>query len=301
MSTIRKFEYTDILGWSHSRYNTFSMCKRKYFYTYYGKWDEPKLKIRINTLKNLSSIALEVGNISHKIIWKTLLRLQKSSDPIDRKKFSNYARQMARGIVASKSFMEIYYEELNEIDFDGHIYNSVEKALTNFLESDRLEWLLSEAQENKDEWYLPSEDENDRDFGECRIDGMKAYCKVDFLFPIGDELHVVDWKTGKKDDRKYGDQLRGYVTWVAFHFEKEVDEIKPTVAYLLPEYNEVSVELNDIEIKDFAAKIRKQSEEMYGFCEDKDKNIPLPKSKFPLTDNRNICEYCNFRELCNRV
>lgn len=301
MSTIRKFEYTDILGWSHSRFNTFSICKRNYYYTYYGKWDKPELKIRINTLKRLTSIALEVGNISHKIIWKTLLRLQKSSVPIDPERFWKYARQQSQQIIAPKTFQEIYYEDLNKIDFDEHIFKWVEMALTNFLESKRLEWLFNEAMKNKQEWYLPSEDENDKDFGECRIDGMKAYCKVDFLFPIGDELHVVDWKTGKEDDRKYADQLKGYVTWAAFHFEKDFDLIKPTVAYLQPEYKEVSVSLNNFDIDEFAGKIRKQSEEMYEYCEDKDLNIPLAKTQFPLTENRKICEYCNFRELCDRV
>ncbi len=298
---VRKFEYTDILGWSHSRYNTFSICKRKYYYTYYAKrWDSPDNKLKLNLLKNLTSIALEIGNISHKIIYDLLKRLQKSSVPIDRDRFATYSEAKARKIFKSKNFQELYYEELEKIDFEERIYKPALKALTNFLDSDRLEWFFTEGIETKDKWYLPSENDENRDFGECRIDGMKAFCKVDCLFPIGNELVVIDWKSGKMDS-KHEDQLKGYVTWAAFHYGKNYDEVKPIAAYLLPEYKEVSVNVTENDIENFAEQIRNQTDEMYEFCEDKDLNIPLAKSEFPLTDNTRICDFCNFRELCDRA
>ncbi|MCX6071749.1 MAG: hypothetical protein NTU91_12985 [Chloroflexi bacterium] len=34
---IQQFPYTPILGWSLSRYDLFSLCKRKYFFHYYTK------------------------------------------------------------------------------------------------------------------------------------------------------------------------------------------------------------------------------------------------------------------------
>ena len=298
---VRKFEYTNILGWSHSRYNTFQTCKRKYYYTYYSKWDRPENRVKINTLRNLTSIALEIGNITHKIIYDLLKRMQKSAAPIDRERFASYSEAKARNIFSAKIFQEIYYEEQNEIDFENRIYEPVIKALTNFLESERLEWLFSEAIETKDNWYLPSENDEDRDFGECRVDNMKAYCKVDCLFPVGNELHVIDWKTGKFDQMQHGNQLRGYAAWASFHFEKTFDKIKPTAVYLLPEYIEHSVTIQESDIEEFAIRIRKQTDEMYAMCEDPDDNIPLAKTEFPLTDNTRICDYCNFRELCDRI
>ena len=36
---IKKYAYTPILGWSFSRNEIFSNCKRKYFYNYYAKHD----------------------------------------------------------------------------------------------------------------------------------------------------------------------------------------------------------------------------------------------------------------------
>ena len=37
LDQLRRFEFTDILGWSYSRFATFQQCKRKYFYDYYAK------------------------------------------------------------------------------------------------------------------------------------------------------------------------------------------------------------------------------------------------------------------------
>ncbi|NNE98396.1 MAG: hypothetical protein HKN25_05170 [Pyrinomonadaceae bacterium] len=296
---IRRFEYTDILGWSHSRYNTFQTCKRKYYYSYYSRSDERELQIKLNTLKNLTTVALEIGNITHQIISVLLKRMQKTSEPIDTKRFTEFSKRKAREIFDTKIFQEIYYEERNTIDFEKDIYEPVLKGLTNFLESERLEWLFSEALVNKERWVIEPEG-----FGECRIADMKAYCKVDFLFPVGEEIHVLDWKTGKPNKVnkvKHREQLKGYVTWVGFHLDKTYDQIKPTAAYLLPEYKEVSIDVNEYDIADFADKIKRQTEDMYEYCSNKLENIPLEKSRFPLTQNRAICEHCNFRELCDRV
>lgn len=298
---IRKFEYTDILGWSHSRYNTFSICKRKYYYTYYAKrYDRREIKAKLAILRDLTSVPLEIGNISHKIIYDLLKRLQISAKPIDRERFAKYSEAKARKIFDEKQFQEIYYEEIDEIDFENQIYKPALKALTNFIESERLTWLFSVGIESKDAWYLPSENDEDRDFGECRIDGMKAYCKVDCLFPVGKDLHVIDWKSGKMDN-KHEDQLKGYVTWAAFHFGKNYDEIKPVAAYLLPEYKEISITVNENDVENFTKQIRNQTDEMREMCEDPDLNIPLAKNEFPLTDNQRICDFCNFRELCDRI
>ncbi len=292
---LKKFEYTDILGWSHSRYNTFRTCKRKYYYTYYGQYDLENA-IKISTLRNLTSVALEIGNISHKILKVLMTRIQKSAEPIDREKFASFAERKAMEIFSTKIFQEIYYKDRDHIDFDADIFENVSNGLVNFLDSERLQWLFEEALVEKDDWIIEPEG-----FGECRIEDMKAYCKVDFLFPIGDEIHVIDWKTGKQDFNKHNDQLKGYVTWVSFHFGKKFDEIIPTVAYLLPEYRENSPPVGEYDITDFSIQIRKETDRMLEYCIEPDFNKPREKKDFPLTENKKLCKFCNFRELCDRV
>ena len=283
------------MGWSHSRYATFSKCKRQYYYQYYRKYDLENV-VKIAVLSKLTSIPLEIGNISHKLIKTLLTRLRKTADEIDRTRFFEYAERRAKDIFRTQIFQEVYYKEKNRVDFEREIFPHVAAAMENLLNSERLGWRFEEALVEKHDWLIEPEG-----FGECRIDDMKAYCKVDFLFPIGDEIHVIDWKTGKKHEGKHGEQLRGYAAWVKYHYEKDWSQIKPTVAYLLPVYEENSIAINEYDIEDFSEKIRRETESMYEYCIEPELNVPKEKEAFPMTENEGLCKYCNFRELCDRA
>ncbi len=67
LNKLREFEYTDILGWSYSRFSTFQQCKRRYYYDYYAKYDIENAK-KAFRLKKLTTVPLEIGNISHEVI-----------------------------------------------------------------------------------------------------------------------------------------------------------------------------------------------------------------------------------------
>ena len=47
---LKRFDYTPILGWSMTRYDVFSICKRKYYYQYYAKYDPEFPRVRIEAL-----------------------------------------------------------------------------------------------------------------------------------------------------------------------------------------------------------------------------------------------------------
>lgn len=292
---VRQFGFTDALGWSYSRYATFQACKRQYFYEKYAKYDLEFDLLRIKTLSKLTTVPLEIGNISHKVLRTLLQRLQRSSDDIDLELFFDYAHREAYEIFRSKVFDEVYYGVREEIDFENEIYEPVRMALQNFLQSERLGWLFEEALVTRSEWIIEPPG-----FGELRIDGLKAYCKVDFAFPIGDEIHIVDWKTGKEDFPKHLTQLRGYAYWAHFHFEKSYPLIETTIAHLLPDYRERTQRINEYDIEDFSSIVRAQTEDMYQFCGEPDLNIPLPKQEFQMTPHENFCKTCKFRELCGR-
>lgn len=300
---LRKFDYTSVLGWSVSRYDSFAICKRQYFYKYYAQFDLEYDLLKINSLKYLTSIPLEIGNVTHKVIKTLLDRVRKTPEPINNDRFLDFVTRKTIETVERKKFSEIYYRERDGIDAVSDILPSVLDASRNLLGSDRFKWLLSDARARRDEWIVDPEG-----FGECRIDNMKAYCKVDFLFPVGDELVIIDWKTGKEQKTaptehqdKHGRQMRGYVAWAHFQFEKDIAKIKPFVAFLLPAYRERSYSGNEFDIEDFADTIRDETEQMYGYCRDVDENFPKAKEEFEMTHNLAICKFCNFRELCGRT
>jgi predicted RecB family nuclease len=251
--------------------------------------------IQIKKLAQLTTVPLEIGNISHKILRTLLKRLQRTSAEIDLEKFFDYAHREAYAIFRSKLFDEVYYRIRDEIDFENEIYEPVRAGLENFLRSERLEWLFEEALVTKADWVIEPDG-----FGEFRMEELKAYAKVDFIFPIGDELHILDWKTGKEDYKKHSIQLRGYAYWANFHLEKEYSQIDTTIAHLLPEYKENSQRINEYDIEDFSSVVRSQTEEMYGYCAEPELNIPLPKDEFRMTPHENFCKTCKFRELCDR-
>jgi hypothetical protein len=296
---IRKFEYTDVLGWSYTRFSNFNSCKRKYYYEYYRKWDTSNI-VLINTLRNLTTVPLEIGNISHKLIYKILRRLQLKSEKIDHPTFFDYAYKEAFRIFEQKEFEDVYYKLRENVDFENEIYPLVRKSLENFLNSDRFQWILEEALIYKENWYLPSEEDEEKDFGECRINNMKAYCKVDFMFPIEEELHILDWKTGKKDYKKHYIQMNGYVGWANFHFKTNLELIKPNIAYLLPNYSEESVDIKEFDLDVFIARIRRETDEMYEYCEIPETNTPIEKERFPMISNLSVCRHCKYRQLCGR-
>ena len=293
---IREFGYTDTLGWSYTRYTSFQSCKRQYFYDKYAKYDLQHNLLKIKALAQLTSVPLEIGNICHKLLKTLLDRLRRTSEPIDRERFFDYARREAASILKSKTFEDVHYGVRDEVDFETEIYAPVQMALENFLASDRLKWLFEEALVYKDDWIIEP-----HGFGEFRIDAMKAYCKVDFLFPIGDELYIIDWKTGKEDYRKHSIQLRGYAYWANFHLKKDYSLIETTIAHLLPEYKENSIRVNEYDIEDFSDVVKVQTEEMHRYCADAELNVPLPKEDFRMTDHVNFCKTCKYRELCGRM
>ena len=291
MSEIKKFSYTDILGWSVSRYDRFSNCKRQYFYDYYGKYDKEIPYEKIQFLKALTSKALETGNIVHDIIKDMLQRFQKSSKPINKDKFFKYSLDMTERYCGEKTFFESYYN--NDIISSGEIYSKVKFMLENFIGSRRFAWIEKYAVPGSAQWVIEP-----AGFGETRINDHKAFCKVDFLFPVEDKIYILDWKTGKPDEVKHSKQLTGYSLWANYHFGKPAKDIEPVIVYLSPEYSEKSVKIDEKKISDFAGAVESETKEMYEYLNNIEKNIPKDKKEFPVTDKTFFCKYCSYREIC---
>ena len=291
MKDITRFPYTEILGWSVSRYDRFSNCKRQYFYDYYNKYEKEIPQEKILFLKSLTSKALETGNIVHDIIRDMLKRFQKSPKAINKDKFFKYAFDMAEKYVSAKIFFEAYYN--NEVIDAKEVYGKVKSVLENLLDSQRFKWLETNAVPENKEWVIEPDG-----FGETRINNLKAFCKVDFLFPVGDKVYIMDWKTGKPDEIKHAKQLTGYSLWANYHFGKEAKDIIPMIVYLYPAYAERSVKIDSKKIEEFAKTVEEETKEMYEYLTDIEKNIPKDKSEFPRTNNQFFCKYCSYKEIC---
>ncbi|MBM3133297.1 MAG: PD-(D/E)XK nuclease family protein [Chloroflexi bacterium] len=288
----RKYPFTPILGWSISRYDKFESCKRQYWYEYYAKkWDKEIPPPKLDSLKSLTSTPLEIGNLVHDAIATQLHRIRKNMPPKDSSEVLNYSHYLADRAIREKTFLEVYYRQQERIDGDD-LKARVGMCLENFFKSPWYEWLLQDTAHRKAEWVIePS------DFGEVRINGLKAYCKVDFLIPTDGNLFILDWKTGRTDREKHRRQMMGYVLYAQDIFRTPAQRVNPVVVYLGDEYGEMKNRFAQGELDDFVREVSAQTQEMYEYCTDINENIPRPKDAFPK-NVRKLCAYCNYRELC---
>ncbi len=288
----RKYPFTPILGWSVSRYDKFEMCKRQYWYDYYAKkFDKEVSPQKLEFLKSLTSTSLEIGNLVHDTIATQLHRLRKQT-PQDITDVLNYAGYQVDRALSNKTFLEVYYGQQEKIDPDD-LKDRVGTCLKNFFASRWYRWLIEDGVHRRNEWVIEP-----NDFGEVRINGMKAYCKVDFLFPAPEgDLYVLDWKTGKIDREKHRRQMTGYVVYAQDIFNAPAERVKPVVVYLSGAYEEMENSFTQSELDEFAQSIGAQTREMYEYCQNVEENIPKPKGAFPI-QQRKLCAYCNYQELC---
>lgn len=286
------YPFTAILGWSISRYELFTQCTRRYFFQYYRK-HVPGVRLdHINRLRALTSTALATGTVVHDVIEAFLKRLQKSDTRIDRDKFFAYARNEVAKYIDYHEFQETYYKEKQRVSAED-IYPRVEACLRNFLDSPCFNWIFMKALTNKDNWLIEPEG-----FGETRIDGMKAYCKMDFLFPVDDHVYILDWKTGKKDAEKHVTQLRAYALAARHNFGVDVNRLFPKIIYLYPEVDELETSITQEQLDALVETIRAQTAQMQSYCRDVENNLPLDIDTFPYTEYRALCRFCNYREIC---
>ena len=295
MIKTKRYKFTPILGWSASRYDMFDRCKRLYYYQYYAKYDREFPRERIDDLKTLTSIPLEIGNIVHDTIAAILRRLLKTNSEIDQQKFKAFVERKITQQCQHKRFFEVYYAEMEAVE-PSDLFLAVDESLTSFLGSSRFEWTQEHALTGSNEWLIEPPG-----YGESRIDGMKVYCKVDFLFIVDGIVTILDWKTGKRDQEKGTKQLLGYSTWAAHHLNISAEKIEAVIAYLRPSYEEVVLKPSDDSLIEFATQVAWETEEMYAFCKDMAENIPLDKESFPMIPASGFCSYCNYKELCRRI
>ena len=285
------YSYTPHLGWSHSRFETFMYCKRKYYYTYYSRFVTDD---RVKDLKELLNIQLSTGKMGHECIKMILERLCKSNTAIDNYRLFKLIDSKVNKFMDENSFSEVSYNTMAFSELLQMVLGNVHIIIKSFLKSSRFEWIRTKATKVSKSWVIDSEG-----YGETRIEGMKAYCKPDFLIPNLDEIsYIFDWKSGmpsKKDES----QLCGY-KWVACNeYDIPRDKLVTIAAYIFPKYDEKIIDITDYMYDKFPNVIKLETTEMNRYCEDVSQNIPKKMEEFEMA-SKNKCRICNFRILCGR-
>jgi hypothetical protein len=291
---LRQYDYTPQLGWSSTRWETFRTCRRRYFYQYYARYDREIPLAHIQRLKDLSSIAMTVGTAVHQVLARLLKRLLQTSAEIDQQRFWPYVEGVIAEELAQTPLMEVHYRQRPAPE-PAELMGPVRRCLETFLASDRYGWVHDQLAGDPRHLIEPP------GYGEARLQGMKIYAKVDFLLEAGGQTVILDWKSGRRDIEKHTRQLLGYAAWAKDNLQVSAEQIRCVVAYLQPQYAEIEKQPTGAELEGLALEVAAEIKQMRSLCQDPERNIPLAKDHFPLTDNVGYCRQCQFQELCDRV
>jgi hypothetical protein len=289
-----RYPYTPQLGWSTTRSETFRGCRRRYFYQYYWKFERELPLERIVALRQLSSAPMIIGQAAHAVLAAVLRRLLKTLEPIDQSRFKGYVgKAIERELQGCSGLMEVHYGERESLDA-AELQPGVLACMETFLASDRYRWLQEKLAEDPPFLIEPP------GYGEARLQELKIYAKVDALLQTPSETVILDWKSGRQDPVKHLRQLVGYAAWAEHTLSVEARRIRCIAAYLQPAYAEVEAQPNKAELDALATEVAAEIAQMKLLCADPERNIPLEKEAFPLTDNLGFCRHCAYRELCGR-
>jgi hypothetical protein len=249
-------------------------------------------------LKSLSSVPMEQGSAIHHLIEISLKKLRNGNPNIDIPRLENYVEAYANTLIKQRQFFDTYYKgiEVNAEDISENVLTKF-KVFADSEVFGALTDLVASGQTDVNKWVVES---NGDKYGETRIGSTKAYCVIDFLFPMGDETIIMDWKTGGASP-SHRNQLLGYV--LAAQTEFAINPLKTTTkaVYIAEnEVEEVAFHPTIEELANYKLEIANQAQEMYGYCAEVDKNKPKDISEFEMTPHEKLCSYCNFKEYCGR-
>ena len=280
-------------SWSVSRHDTFSSCRRKYFYSYYLAPEDPE----IHRLKKLSALPLWAGSVVHETIENFLKTRDTMPSPEEQQAIVHAAvherllgdwRQSEAASLTFRLF-EHEYAQTIEAEDKKIVVGIVMRSLRNFFKSPVLQEALAVGRSS----WLTIEDLVSFDVG-----GTSVFLRMDLAFRDAQgRVVIVDWKTGRGEGRFNEIQLAGYALYAARQgWVGTAEEIQTELAYLaIPRYVRRSVDARKLDHA--RAFIEKSANGMKALLLDPVLNLGRLQD-FAMIDRPQTCRRCNFRRLC---
>jgi hypothetical protein len=280
-------------SWSLSRHDTFSSCRRRYFYSYYASADDPE----IHRLKKLSALPLWAGSVVHEAIERFLRASSSLPPPEEQEAFIRSTihegmladwKDSEQGSLRFRLFEHEYQVRVDPED-KKIVVGTVMRSLRHFFRSETLRQALEAGRER----WLTLED-----LVSFQLGGVEVLLRMDLAFrdPSG-RVVIVDWKTGRGEGRFSEVQVASYALYAAqAGWVVSPEEISTELAYLaLPRYVRRSVTAQTLERT--RAFIGKSASTMKSLLLDPLVNAARLED-FPMVERPRVCRRCNFRKLC---
>jgi hypothetical protein len=155
------------------------------------------------------------------------------------------------------------------------------------------------------------------DFAHFLWDGVKIFAAPDLAYVSDEVLHIIDWKTGRKDDTQpiqvllqmwwaleaYPElaraaaegslEIRGYLEYVAAGATQPVEAAARAIS---PDCVSTPTSLD--ELRDACTStVRAGVARMHALLADRDENAPLDKAAFERHES-GLCDTCTFSPIC---
>jgi len=295
-------------SWSNSRKSTFEECKRKYYYNYYlshNGWedDADEMSKKAYRLKNMTGIHLILGSAVHEAAEYTCKiisgsgKLPEKKVLIDKVRFllnqawkeSKNPRQWMQSPKRYFMLYEFYYGYGISEKVIGKIKKKMNASVPNILNSKTVRDIVN------NDCTVKITEEVDK----FNIEATPVYAIPDLVYRAdSDNWIVVDWKTGRENE-EHDSQINTYSMYLIEKHGVNPDNITGRIEYLTTGKAR-DVEISRNSIQENKEKIRNSISEMQECLADAENNIPLEMGEYPMMENRKLCKWCNFYELCHR-
>ena len=281
-------------SWSASRHDTFSSCRRKYYYSYYASHEDDEIK----RLKKLSALPLWAGSVVHDAIewWlkknDTLPPKEEQDAFIRRIVHTGMVGDWRESEMASRRFrlFEHEYDVPVEQEDKRIAVNIVMRSLQHFFASDTLKEALDVGREQ----WLALED-----LVSFHVGDVEVYLRMDLAFrdrqrPGGDR-RLEDRPARGPLQRDPGGGLRPlrHRAGLGLRPRRRSPPSSTTSSSRGPRGAASPAE----KIEHARSFIAKSAGTMKSLLVDPLENLARLED-FPMVDRPRVCRRCNFRKLC---
>ena len=292
-------------SWSKSRNETLQSCPRRYWFHYYGSWggwdwqSDPRTR-EIYVLKQLHNRFAWIGVQVHKVLEELLHHLRKSKSLPNYQSVAENLQNRLRQDYRDSRDAKYRLQPKRFIGLVEHEYQ---------LPVNDEEWraLATQAQTCVENFYrLPLLNQlKDLDYSKWleleelnyfQIDGCKIWVSLDACYRSGDQIVLLDWKTGKFDEADHSLQMGIYAMYTSEKWGIQPDLILLKEVFLATgktrEYNSKSLDLEGVQNY-----VKESIQQMQTLLSRPEQNH-AEESNFSFTDDTTQCAQCNFRKVC---
>ena len=301
--------YTEF-SWSVSRHHMFEACKRRYYLNYYGARRVREAKDRLISavwwLKQVKTIYLWIGSVIHQVAQEAVQvmvdgREMPREEVIDRaqKLYQSGLRGSLRGSKVNGQWLALlghaYPERGFSLDLDEAAVRVTDLAHT-FLDSEAYA-LICEHPEHVLEIDVPFQSFY-FDSG-TRMKQVRVFAIPDVLLHDGEQITVIDWKTGDVSEPGIRKQAGVYRVYAHHEYGLPEDAIQVQISALGDDGETVDPPGGTPPVAEATEFIRGSIGQMVDLMEDVTFNT-VPIRSFPMTGDRSQCIRCGFQRACWR-